>query len=146
MGCPPPPGDLLRGSESRGSLHTLAGPSWPTLLRGALEHFRVELALPATTLLRAEPHALLVYGRDQFPLDHWYRRAAVVVWPRERAFAARGEAGPRWALEELQSRIERGDLDGARASAPAYTATGLPFPADPLVNTVGTTGFEPATP
>ncbi|WP_240797887.1 hypothetical protein [Streptomyces sp. F001] len=50
-------------------------------------------------------------------LDRWYRRAAVVVWPRERAFAARGEAGPRWALEELQGRIQRGDLDGARTAA-----------------------------
>jgi hypothetical protein len=26
-------------------------------------------------------------------LDRWYRRAAVVVWPRDRAFAARAEAG-----------------------------------------------------
>ncbi|MGW3727111.1 2OG-Fe(II) oxygenase [Streptomyces sp. NPDC000851] len=50
-------------------------------------------------------------------LDRWYRRAAVVVWPRERAFAARGEAGSRWALEELRGRIERGDLDGARTAA-----------------------------
>ncbi|MFH9355212.1 hypothetical protein [Kitasatospora sp. NPDC017646] len=50
-------------------------------------------------------------------LDRWYGRAAVVVWPRERAFAARGEAGPRWALEELRDRIERGDLDGARTAA-----------------------------
>ncbi|MGK4580364.1 2OG-Fe(II) oxygenase [Kitasatospora sp. HPMI-4] len=50
-------------------------------------------------------------------LDRWYRRAAVVVWPRERAFAARGEAGSRWALEELQERIARGDRDGARTAA-----------------------------
>lgn len=50
-------------------------------------------------------------------LDRWYRRAAVVLWPRERAFAARGEAGSRWALEELQARITKGDRDGARAEA-----------------------------
>ncbi|RZB18290.1 2OG-Fe(II) oxygenase [Streptomyces sp. F001] len=50
-------------------------------------------------------------------LDRWYRRAAVVVWPRERAFAARGEAGSRWALEELRARIATGDRDGARAAA-----------------------------
>ncbi|WP_308295831.1 2OG-Fe(II) oxygenase [Streptomyces sp. ISL-96] len=47
-------------------------------------------------------------------LDRWYRRAAVVVWPRERAFAARGEAGSGWALEELRTSIARGDLDRAR--------------------------------
>ncbi|MFE9922138.1 2OG-Fe(II) oxygenase [Streptomyces sp. NPDC005774] len=50
-------------------------------------------------------------------LDRWYRRAAVVVWPRERAFAARGEAGTRWALEELRAGITRGDVDRARDHA-----------------------------
>src|SRR6266511_2181721 len=50
-------------------------------------------------------------------LDRWYRRAAVVLWPRNRAFAARAEAGSQWALRELRDRIEAGDLEGARAAA-----------------------------
>jgi hypothetical protein len=50
-------------------------------------------------------------------LDRWYRRAAVVVWPLDRAFAARAEAGSQWALSELRVRIEAGDLEGARAGA-----------------------------
>ena len=50
-------------------------------------------------------------------LDRWYRRAAVVVWPRDRAFAARAEAGSRWALDTLRHRIEIGDVDGAHAAA-----------------------------
>jgi hypothetical protein len=50
-------------------------------------------------------------------LDRWYRRAAVVVWPRDRAFAARAEAGSQWALHELRDRIDAGDLEGARAAA-----------------------------
>lgn len=50
-------------------------------------------------------------------LDRWYRRAAVVVWPRDRAFAARAEAGSQWALRELRDRIDAGDLEGARAAA-----------------------------
>ena len=50
-------------------------------------------------------------------LDRWYRRAAVVVWPRDRAFAARAEAGSQWALSQLRDRIEAGDLEGARAAA-----------------------------
>jgi hypothetical protein len=50
-------------------------------------------------------------------LDRWYRRAAVVVWPQDRAFAARAEAGSQWALSELRTRIEAGDLEGARAGA-----------------------------
>ncbi|MFH9350987.1 hypothetical protein [Kitasatospora sp. NPDC017646] len=50
-------------------------------------------------------------------LDRWYRRAAVVVWPRERAFAARAEAGFRWALREIRSRVDVGDLPSARSAA-----------------------------
>ncbi|MFD3740542.1 2OG-Fe(II) oxygenase [Streptomyces sp. NPDC058629] len=38
--------------------------------RGPLEHFRDELGLPASTRLRAEPHALLVYGKGRFFLPH----------------------------------------------------------------------------
>lgn len=50
-------------------------------------------------------------------LDRWYRRAAVVVWPQDRAFAARAEAGSQRALHELRDRIDAGDLEGARAAA-----------------------------
>jgi hypothetical protein len=50
-------------------------------------------------------------------MDRWYRRAAVVVWPRDRAFAARAEAGSQWALHELRDRIGAGDLAGARTAA-----------------------------
>jgi len=50
-------------------------------------------------------------------LDRWYRRAAVVIWPRDRAFAARAEAGSQWALRDLRDRITAGDLAGARAAA-----------------------------
>jgi predicted 2-oxoglutarate/Fe(II)-dependent dioxygenase YbiX len=56
-------------------------------------------------------------------LDRWYHRGAVVVWPRERAFANRAETSPAWALEELAARAGAGDLDGARDAA----ATLAPF-------------------
>ncbi|CAM3395379.1 2OG-Fe(II) oxygenase [Kibdelosporangium persicum] len=60
-------------------------------------------------------------------LDRWYRRAAVVVWPKNKAFAARAEAAPAWALRELRDRIDAGDLEGARAAAeslaPFWTKT-----------------------
>jgi hypothetical protein len=49
---------------------TLDGPGWTALLDGALEHFRDELGLPRTSRLRAEPHAMLVYGKGQFFLPH----------------------------------------------------------------------------
>ena len=56
-------------------------------------------------------------------LDRWYHRAAVVVWPREQAFANRAETSPAWALDEISARAGAGDLDGARAAA----ATLAPF-------------------
>ena len=50
-------------------------------------------------------------------VDRWYRRAAVVVWPKEKSFAARAEAGSAWALRTLLNRIDVGDLEGARSDA-----------------------------
>jgi predicted 2-oxoglutarate/Fe(II)-dependent dioxygenase YbiX len=34
-------------------------------------------------------------------MDRWYRRAALVIWPRSRAFAIRAKADPSSALDEL---------------------------------------------
>jgi hypothetical protein len=56
-------------------------------------------------------------------LDRWYHRAAVVVWPREQAFANRAEASPAWALDELAAMAAAGGPSGARAAA----ATLAPF-------------------
>ncbi len=50
-------------------------------------------------------------------VDRWYRRAAVVVWPKEKSFAARAEAGSAWALQTLLNRIDVGELEGARSDA-----------------------------
>src|SRR6266550_3368244 len=49
-------------------------------------------------------------------LDRWYHRAAVIVWPREQAFANRAETSPAWALDELAA-MAAGDVPGARAAA-----------------------------
>ncbi len=56
-------------------------------------------------------------------LDRWYHRAAVVVWPREQAFANRAETSPAWALDELAAMASAGDVPGTRAAA----ATLAPF-------------------
>lgn len=50
-------------------------------------------------------------------VDRWYRRAAVVVWPKEKSFAARAEASSTWALQTLLSGIDAGDLEVARVDA-----------------------------
>jgi hypothetical protein len=50
-------------------------------------------------------------------LDRWYHRAAVIVWPREQAFANRAEAAPSWALDEIAAMASAGDVPGARGAA-----------------------------
>jgi predicted 2-oxoglutarate/Fe(II)-dependent dioxygenase YbiX len=56
-------------------------------------------------------------------LDRWYRRAAVVVWPRNRSFTNRAEASPSWAMDDLSAQARDGDPAAARAAA----ATLAPF-------------------
>src|SRR5205807_547906 len=56
-------------------------------------------------------------------LDRWYHRAAVVVWPRDQAFANRAETSPAWALDELAAMASAGDVPGAQAAV----ATLAPF-------------------
>ena len=50
-------------------------------------------------------------------LDRWYHRAAVIVWPGDRAFANRAETSPAWALDELAAMASAGDVSGAQAAA-----------------------------
>jgi hypothetical protein len=69
-------------------------------------------------------------------MDRWYRRAAVVLWPRKRSFAVRAEAAPTRAVRELQERLRKGDLAEARAMA----ATVAPFWGT-AVNRVEDAGF-----
>jgi len=50
-------------------------------------------------------------------LDRQYRRAALVLWPRDRAFAVRAEASPMWALGEVAAQLKSGAIDQARQMA-----------------------------
>ena len=56
-------------------------------------------------------------------MDRWYRRGALLLWPRERAFAVHAEASPGWALETLGGRIRASRIDEARE----MTSSLLPF-------------------
>jgi hypothetical protein len=52
-------------SEITPDLVTLDGPTWEATLGAVLDGVRDELGLPPTTKLRAELHAMLVYGKGQ---------------------------------------------------------------------------------
>jgi hypothetical protein len=63
-------------------------------------------------------------------MDRWYRRAALVVWPRARSFEVRAEISPLQALEEVVAGVRaagRADKVGAQAIAQAAVARMAPF-------------------
>jgi hypothetical protein len=39
-------------------------------------------------------------------LDRWYHRAALVLWPRERAFVIRARLSPLWAIKQIGTRLK----------------------------------------
>ncbi|MGW5152047.1 2OG-Fe(II) oxygenase [Rhodococcus koreensis] len=50
-------------------------------------------------------------------MDRWYRRAAVLIWPRDRAFEVHAEASPVWALTTLADHLRAGDVATAQTLA-----------------------------
>lgn len=46
-------------------------------------------------------------------VDHWYHRAAVVLWPRERTFVIRAKASARWAIGEVTKTLNAGNTGEA---------------------------------
>lgn len=56
-------------------------------------------------------------------VDHWYHRAAIVMWPREHSFVIRAKASAPWAIDELARNLAS---DG-RQAALARTRRILPF-------------------
>ena len=56
-------------------------------------------------------------------LDRWYHRVAVVLWPRQRAFAVHAEASTIWALDALTAQLKGGDV----TTAHEMVATLAPF-------------------
>ena len=50
-------------------------------------------------------------------VDHWYHRAAVALWPRDRAFVIRARIDPRWALARIEKALAARHTDEASALA-----------------------------
>lgn len=50
-------------------------------------------------------------------VDHWYHRAAVVLWPRAREFVIRAKTDPRWALARIDKALATKHTDEATALA-----------------------------
>jgi len=54
-------------------------------------------------------------------MDRWYQRAALVIWPRSRAFAVRARLSPSWALAEIAGLIKKRQVEAARTRARVLT-------------------------
>lgn len=95
-------------------------------LEPVVTHVDPDEAIAATPSADLQPYAseyegyMGNYGNT---MDRWYRRAAIALWPRERAFAVRAEASPAWALKILEERIRAREVPEAQTMA----ATLLPF-------------------
>lgn len=86
----------------------------------ALARVEEEEVCTATPSAELEPHAAEYegyMGNYGNTMDRWYRRAAIVLWPRERDFEVRGAVLPAWALGELHERLRHGDAAKARDMA-----------------------------
>jgi hypothetical protein len=109
---------LERWIDSRG------GDSAPILT--AVEAHEICASTPSSALTPYAAEYEGYMGNYGNTMDRWYRRAAIVLWPRERSFAVRAEASPRWALESLVARLRAGELLESRKLA----ASLLPFWSD----------------
>ncbi len=47
-------------------------------------------------------------------MDRWYRRGAVVLWPRRLDFVVRAQASPIWALDTVETALRDGEVMRAR--------------------------------
>ncbi len=54
------------------------------------------------------------YGNTE---DRWYRRAAVILWRRDREFLIRAKSAPVWALGEIARGLRKGHVEIGRSRA-----------------------------
>lgn len=111
--------DIQELIDSEVTLTHWAGPDGARLEETALSVAGTEVcaSTPTGDLEPYESEYEGYMGNWGNTLDRWYHRAAVVVWPREQAFANRAETSPSWALDQLAAMASAGDLAGARAAA-----------------------------
>ena len=64
-------------------------------------------------------------------IDRWYRRAAVVVWPRKAEFVVRAQLSPAWALGRLATALDDGKRDEASDHARSLRDLWAALPAAP---------------
>jgi hypothetical protein len=89
----------------------------PTPMTLSVSDSEVCASTPSKELTPYEAEYEGYMGNYGNTMDRWYRRAAVVLWPRSLAFAVRAQGSPIWALDTLAEQVKAGDLVGARERA-----------------------------
>lgn len=79
-----------------------------------VEDFEVCASTPSSELRPYESEYEPYMGNYGNTMDRWYRRGAVVLWPRSREFEVRSRDSPEWALHQMIDRIDAGDIDEVR--------------------------------
>lgn len=79
--------------------------AWTEDISLSLDEDEVCSSTPTVRLQPYESEYEGYMGNYGNTMDRWYRRAAVVVWPRTRSFEIRAEISPAQALDEVLTRL-----------------------------------------
>lgn len=105
--------DLLDSSISLGHWLDLEGKKAPALVSRVSED-ELCVSTPSSELEAYKSDYEGYMGNYGNTMDRWYRRAALVLWPREGDFLVRAESSPAWALDELKRILRAGKTSEAR--------------------------------
>jgi hypothetical protein len=106
-------GELLDGSISLDTWVDESGqPAQP--VASWVSDAEVCATTPTSTLTPYDSEYEGYMGNYGNTMDRWYRRGAVVVWPRRLDFVVRTQGSPIWALDTLAAVLRDGEVVRAR--------------------------------
>ena len=106
-------GDLLDGSISLDTWIDQSGrPAQPAA--SGVRDGEVCATTPTSTLTPYDSAYEGYMGNYGNTMDRWYRRGALVVWPRRLDFVVRAQASPIWALNTVAAALRDGGVMRAR--------------------------------
>ena len=93
----------------------------------ALPIYEVCATTPSVDLVPYQSEYEGYMGNYGNTLDRWYRRAALVIWPRNQSFANRAQASSVWALDELDELVHAYAMTIHRSQGSEYPAVVIPL-------------------
>ena len=109
----PDPGELVDGSITLKHWVATDGSVQP-VQNGHVDDAELCFTLASRDCTPFDSHYEGYTGNEGNTLERWYHRAAIVMWPRTRAFAVRAQASPSWAIEQIDAALENNHVEQAR--------------------------------